>query len=147
MSKMNLTGMKNAIAAQTTTIEPYSALTENASRYFFDLAKSRASFDWSRGDVIVLTRIASWLDESDSVQEKLRIQGIVIRNQRGTEIVNPLFSIVDTLERRIMQGLTKLQITQMSLAAGALASTAKRVKNAEEVAGKMKNDDEEDLLS
>ena len=131
---MNIRGLAQAHIAKNTVITPQQPLTAAGQRYFEDLVASRAKNDWSRADVLALTRIAMWLERSDILQKQLDAEGPVAVTERGTPIVNPKFQLVDTLERRIIMAIAKLSIHAQSTTSSKLENLAKRAKNAEAVA-------------
>lgn len=110
----NIASMRNAQLAQKITWAPYKPLNREAEHYFFELLTCRASFDWSRGDIIMLTRLSEWLEKADDYQTRLELEGITLTNAKGTEVVNPLVNICDSMERRIVFTMTRLAIFAIS---------------------------------
>lgn len=110
----NIRSMRNAHAAKTVTWAPHHPLAPEAERYFYDLLTCRASFDWSRGDVIMLTRLSDWLADADQYRYRLEMEGLTLTNAKGTEVVNPMVTICDGLERRIVATMVKLAIFSIS---------------------------------
>ena len=125
--------MRAAQEAAATNISPKKPLDAIGLGYFEDMTSVRAPNDWSRADVVALTRIADWLSRADSLQKQLDAEGEVVINERGTPIVNPKFSLVDQLERRIIGAIAKLSIHTMSTAGGKIQNLAKRAENATQV--------------
>lgn len=129
----NLKGMQRAQLAKAIKVEPYKALTVEASKYFYDLAECRASYDWSKADLIMLTRLSDWLDQADKANEELQIEGFICTSAKGGTYPNPLVSVCDTFERRIAGIMVKLAIFQIS-AKSNLASNGKKQALAKDAA-------------
>lgn len=150
MSKPNVIGktkaLQNAQTPPATYWQPTKGLNPEATEHFVTLIESRATFDWGKSDMIVLTRLADWLAQADALQRRLKLEGLTAVNERGTQIVNPLFSVLDVLERRIMTAFSKLNIFQISLAQKALAPAARNKKQAG-IAGEGATDNDDDLLA
>lgn len=133
-------GQAAILQAAKTPIQPTQALGEDARRYFDFMAGSRASFDWSRGDMILLTRVSDWLAQADQIKAELDASGLIEVNAKGTRIVNPLLSAADTLERRAMAAMRQLSLAMPLEGAGktVVAQTAKKVEGLADAA----NDDD-----
>ena len=91
-------------------VDPIKPLKERA-RYFFDLyISTRPSFDWSRGDLIRLTQISERQAEVEAFTAQLEAEGYTVINNRGTQIMNPIVTARDQLERTIMAAERSLSI-------------------------------------
>ena len=139
--QLNIRGMRAAHEAKGTVIRPNKPLNPLALNYFEDMTSVRAFNDWSRADIVALTRISDWLARADDLQRQLDSEGEVVVNERGTPIVNPKFSLVDQLERRIIGAIAKLSIHTMSTAGAKVQNLAKRAENAKKV-----QDQDDDLI-
>ena len=63
-------------------------------------ASARAKEDWRDMDLILLAKIVKMEADIRADQVELDTVGMMVENQRGTQIPNPLISVIDTLERR-----------------------------------------------
>ena len=51
-------------------------------------------------ELILLAKIVKMEADIRSAQVELDTVGMMVENKRGTQIANPLISVIDTLERR-----------------------------------------------
>lgn len=138
----NITTMTKAQAAQGMQWAPYSTLDERAEGYFYALLESRPSYEWAKPDIVALTRVAKWLAQSDELAFQMDMEGITITNLKGTEVLNPLFSAVDQLERRIAAVMAKLAIFRVSSNnLGTKSTIGARAKDALALAEKTDDDE------
>jgi hypothetical protein len=142
-TKQNITSMIAAQNGKNLTWEPTKALSPDAEAYFYDLLTCRASYDWSRGDVIALTRLSGWLAEADKLASVIERDGYTLTNAKGTHIMNPIFSAQDSLERRIISAMVKLAIFAVSSATtGKRPIIGERAKQARDAAENDGGDDD-----
>lgn len=134
-------GAAALVKAAKTPIQPTSPLTEDARRYFDYLATSRASFDWSRGDMVLLTRVSDWFAQADRIKAELDASGLIEVNAKGTRVVNPLLSAADTLERRAMAAMRQLSLA-MPMEGAAKTVTAATARKVSEIADASGSDDD-----
>ena len=62
--------------------------------------RARAKSDWRDMDLILLAKIVKMEADIRAAQVELDAVGMMVENKRGTQIPNPLISVIDTLERR-----------------------------------------------
>lgn len=138
----NINAMQAAQRSLQTQWTPTKAVSPEAEAYFYDLITCRASYDWSRGDVIALTRVAEWLAEADKLSERIAAEGYTTINAKGTEVVNPIFTVMDSIERRIVSAMVKLAIFAVSSATtGKRPIIGERAKQARDAADAGADDD------
>ena len=53
-------------------------------------------------DLILLAKIVKMEADIRDAQVELATVGMMVENKRGTQIPNPLISVLDTLERRLL---------------------------------------------
>ena len=56
-------------------------------------------------DLILLAKIVKMEADIRTAQLELDAVGMMVANKRGTQIPNPLISVIDTLERRQLAGI------------------------------------------
>jgi hypothetical protein len=108
-------GKRKIHESATTKLEPVSKLSVSALKYFDRYAQCRMIDDWSAGDVVRLERLCGWMVEIDDIKAALDSDGMVILNQRGTPIPNPLLTARDNLERLAMAAEAKLHVYSPAL--------------------------------
>ena len=62
--------------------------------------RARAKSDWRDMDLILLAKIVRMEADIRAAQVEMDAVGMMVENKRGTQIPNPLNSLIDTLERR-----------------------------------------------
>ena len=62
--------------------------------------RARAKSAWRDMDLILLAKIVKMEADIRAAQVELDAVGMMVENKRGTQIPNPLISVIDTLERR-----------------------------------------------
>ena len=62
--------------------------------------RARGESDWRDMDHILLAKIVRMDADIPIAQAELDVVGIMFENKRGTQISNPMISVIDTLERR-----------------------------------------------
>jgi hypothetical protein len=74
--------------------------------------RARAREDWRDMDLILLSKIVKLEVGIRRHQETLDRSGILIKNKRETLVVNPLMSVIDTLERRQLAIIRSMSLNQ-----------------------------------
>jgi hypothetical protein len=86
-------------------------LTEEEARLWPQFASARSRVDWREFDLILLSKIVKLEASARRYQTMLDQSGPIIRNKKGTPIVNPLLSIIDTITRQQMAIIRSLSLT------------------------------------
>ena len=63
-------------------------------------------------------------------QAQIELQGAIVENQRGTQIPNPLLTIIDTVERRQLAVIRSMSLNQQASDPRTLNGSAKNVSGA-----------------
>ena len=77
--------------------------------------RARAREDWRDMDLILLAKVVRMEADIRKHQETLDRSGVLIKNQRGTLIPNPLISVIDTLERLLSDIAADREILETAL--------------------------------
>ena len=75
--------------------------------------RARTREDWRDMDLILLAKVVRMEADIRKHQETLDRSGVLIKNKRETLIVNPLISVIDTLERRQLAVIRSMSLNQM----------------------------------
>ena len=75
--------------------------------------------------LILLAKIAKMEPNIRAAQLKLDAVGIMVENKYGTQISNPLISVIDTLERRQLALIRSMSLNQTAHDPPTINSTAK----------------------
>ena len=74
--------------------------------------RARAREDWRDMDLLLLAKVVRLEADIRKHQGTLDRTSVLIENNRGTVIPNPLLSVVDTLERRQMAVIRSMSLNQ-----------------------------------
>ena len=74
--------------------------------------RARARGDWRDMDPLLLAKVVRMEADIRQCQRELDIGGIIIVNQSGTPIPNPMLTVVDTLERRQLAVIRSMSLNQ-----------------------------------
>ena len=84
--------------------------------------RARTAQDWREMDLILLAKVVRTEADIRKHQEMLDTTGPFLKNPKGTPIANPLFGIIDTLQRMQLALIRSMSLTQ--------TETDPRTKNA-----------------
>ena len=87
--------------------------------------RARAKEDWRDMDLILLAKIVKMKADIRAAQVQLYVVGMMVENKRGTQIPNPLISVIDTLERRQLAVIRSMSLNQTAHDPRTINGTAK----------------------
>jgi len=87
-------------------------LTDDEARLWPQFASARAHVDWRDFDLILLAKVVKLEANIRRYQAVLDKTGPIINNKRGTPIANPLFQIIDTLQRQQLAIIRTLSLNE-----------------------------------
>ena len=76
--------------------------------------RARAREDWRDMDLLLLAKFVRMEADIRQHQAAVEEQGVIIENQRGTPIPNPLLAIIDTVERRQLAVIRSMSLNQQA---------------------------------
>ena len=76
-------------------------------------------------DLILLAKIVKMEADIRAAQVELDAVGMMVENKRGTQIPNPLISVIDTLERRQLAVIRYMSLNQTASDPSTINGTAK----------------------
>ena len=86
--------------------------TEEERTIWRQFTRVRAKEDWRDMDLILVAKITKLEADIRQHTATLDVSGILIKNKRETLIVNPLISVIDTLERRQLAIIRSMSLNQ-----------------------------------
>ena len=90
-------------------------LRSDEERVIWDqFTRARAREDWRDMDLLLLAKVVRMEADIRKHQEDVDAQGWIVKNQRGTQIPNPLVAIIDTIERRQMAVIRSMSLNQQA---------------------------------
>ena len=87
--------------------------------------RARSKSDWRDMDLILLAKIVKMEADIRAAQVELDAVGMVVENKRGTQIPNPIISVIDTLERRQLAVIRSMSLNQTAFDPRTINGTAK----------------------
>ena len=98
-------------AAKDTLKPPaYVTLTAAAVPYFDGVVRARARDEWIETDLVVAVQLAQCMADISEEDAELRLEGKVIKNDRGTPVMNPRTTVLEQLARREMALMRTLRM-------------------------------------
>jgi hypothetical protein len=92
--------------------------------------RARAREDWRDMDLLLLAKVVRMEADIRQHQSAVELQGVIIENQRGTPIPNPLLAIIDTVERRQLAVIRSMSLNQQASDPRTLNGSAKNAQGA-----------------
>jgi hypothetical protein len=135
------------VNASKPDLEPasHTPLREEAKRFWRGIVRARAREEWIEVDLVVAAQLAECQACIEEESVALRLEGTVLKNDRGTLVANPRCSVLEALARREMALMRTLRM------GGRVAGDARDqagARSAERVARKTKAEvEEEELLA
>lgn len=92
------------VAAASPDLEPpaHVTLSEAAQQFWPGIIHARARAEWRSVDLVVAAQLAECQAAIESESATLRLEGMVIPNERGTMVENARNRVVQTLAQREM---------------------------------------------
>ena len=98
-------------AAKDTIQVPAHVKLRDGDMVFWDgVVRARARDEWTETDLVVAGQLARCLHDIEDEQAALDIEGTVIKNDKGTPVVNPRVSVLEQFARREMALMRTLRM-------------------------------------
>lgn len=98
-------------AAKAPLVPPAQVtLTASALPYWDNVVRARARDEWSDVDLVVAAQLAQCMADMADEDAELRIEGKVVKNDRGTQVMNPRTTVMEQLARREMALMRTLRM-------------------------------------
>ncbi|WP_426195084.1 TerS protein [Massilia sp. DWR3-1-1] len=88
----------------------YVTLTESAKPFWIGVVRARTREEWIDVDLVVAAQLAQCQADIAEEDEALRTEGRVIKNDRGTPVMNPRTTVLEQLARREMALMRTLRM-------------------------------------
>ena len=98
---------------------------ENEHLIWSQFTRARAKSDWRDMDLILLAKIVRMEADIRTAQAELDTVGIMVEKKRGTQIPNPMISVINTLERRQLVVIRSMSLNETASYSRTLNGTAK----------------------
>ena len=103
-------------------------------------SRARARGDWRDVDLILLAKAVRLESDIRQYQTMLDEAGILLKNDRGTMVVNPLLSAIDTLQRQQLSIFRSMSLNNAPADARTLTAAAKTAQTAEKIVKSLPDD-------
>ena len=87
--------------------------------------RARAKSAWRDMELILLAKIVKMEADIRAAQVELDAVGMMVENKRGTQIPNPLISVIDTLERPQLAVIRSMSLNRTASDPRTINGTAK----------------------
>ena len=87
--------------------------------------RARSKSDWRDMELILLAKIVKMEADIRAAQVELDAVGMMVENKRGTQIPNPLISVIDTLERPQLAVIRSISLNRTASDPRTINGTAK----------------------
>lgn len=103
-----VTIMKNA----GKDIEPpnHVDVPDEAKPFWYSITRARAAERWTDTDLEVAAELARAKANIERLNVEIRVEGDIVKNDRGTQIPNPKHNLLETLTRRVVALSRMLQV-------------------------------------
>ena len=142
--KNSTTALVNAFAQAGSGIdlpEGVQLSTEDERVLWEQFTRARAKQDWRDMDLLLIAKMVKLETDIRKHQQTLDEEGAIVTNQRGTQIENPLFRVIDTLQRQQLAIMRSMSLNQTGTDARTLNAGAKTVKQARDTLANLEGDE------
>lgn len=137
-------GLIEAFAVGEIRLPDCVRLRDQDYQFLQQILPARARVEWDGPSLIAAGHLARCFADLEEQQQALDLEGAVQKNDKGTQIANPRFSVVESLTRRAMALQRSLQIDPRQSSGQARDNKGKRVVDA--VTTKAKRSIKDDLI-
>jgi hypothetical protein len=85
-------------------------LRDGDAAFWDGILRARARDEWSEADLVVAAQLARCQADIEKQQEELDAEGAVVKNDRGTQVMNPRVTVLEQLARREMALMRTLRM-------------------------------------
>jgi len=91
-------------------VPAWVTLTDSARPFWVGVVRARARDEWQDVDLVVAAQLAQCQADIAEEDAQLRVEGRVITNDRGTQVMNPRTTVLEQLARREMALMRTLRM-------------------------------------
>src|SRR5690625_2384259 len=103
-----VTAMAGAVSE--IAVPEYVNVPDDAIHFWKSITKARAADRWNDTDLEMEAELARTKASIERLNKEIVVEGDIIKNDRGTPIVNPKHSLLETLTRRMVALSRILQV-------------------------------------
>lgn len=90
-------------------------ISADAMPYYRDILRARARDEWNEFQLTIAAQLAECMAEQVDIKTELTLEGLTVRNDRGTLVANPLVSILERMAARQQSLARSLQMVGRSI--------------------------------
>ena len=121
-------------------------LRETDWPFWFSIVSARAKDSWNDADLEMAANLARTKSDIDRLGQEIDVEGDVVKNDRGTQIMNPKHSLLETLSRRAV-ALSRMLHVHAEATQGRARDTGKRGKAEQETQAALQQVEGDNLLA
>ena len=122
------------------------ALRETDWPFWHSIVSARAKDSWNNADLEMAGNLARTKADIDRLGKEIDEEGDTIENQRGTPVMNPKHTLLETLSRRAV-ALSRMLHVHAEATQGRARDTGKRGKAEQETEGALEQVQDDDLIT
>lgn len=105
-------GAVSSMAGAASSIEPpeHIKLREQDYPFWKSIVDARAKERWNDADLEIAANLTRCKSDIERLQTEIDLEGDIVVNDRGTQIVNPKHTLLETLSRRAVSLSRMLQV-------------------------------------
>jgi len=121
-------------------------LPDSAVPVWYSIVCARDYTSWTSIDLEHAANLACCLADLERLRAEVRTEGDTIANERGTMVVNPKHSLMETLSRRSV-ALSRMLHVHAEATTGESRHQKQRSQKQREIAGAMEEHSDDDLIA
>lgn len=120
--------LQAAINAASPDLMPpgHVQISADAMPYYRDIVRARARDEWNDFQLTIAAQLAECMAKQVEIDSMIALEGLTVTNQRGTEVANPLVSILERMAARQQSLARSLQMVGRVALGDPRANTNKR---------------------
>jgi hypothetical protein len=113
-STVNTLKLVSELSEKTALPEGVTLRDEKEMVIWGQFTRARACDGWRDFDLVILAKVVRLESDIRKYQEQLDVSDAIVRNDKGTQIVNPLFSVIDSLQRQQLALIRNMSLSQVN---------------------------------
>ena len=96
-------------------VPAHCTLAPNELPFWLGVVRARALAEWTEAHLVVAVQLASCQAEIETERMALKVEGSILVNARGTQIMNPRVSVLEQFSRRELALMRALRMSGEAL--------------------------------
>ena len=92
------------------SVPAHVRLREGDATFWDGIVRARVRDDWAEADLVVAAQLARCQADIEAEQASLDAEGTMVKNDRGTQVMNPRCAVLEQLSRRQMALMRTLRL-------------------------------------